>query len=206
VELTYALEDNCGGEILLTAGPQQIRGRLPVTKDWKKYQTLTLGWVQLPVGRISVAMKAGGAVAGGLMNLRTLKLSPVKGWYELFVAGTSRIAANDYAGAKALYFEGLPSVPADLPADAQQRLVYRTGVYNVACLYGVDARDAKDPAARKAALDEAFRYFERACKSGLQERLCACHADGWAHAAQDRDLESLRGDPRYAELAKQYRK
>ena len=205
VELTYALEDRCGGDLLFTAGPQQIRGRLQTTGDWKRFQTVTLGWVSLSAGRAAVAMKAASVLAGGLMNLRALRFVPAKGWLELFQLGTGRIAANDYPGAKAIYLEALPSVPPDPPTDPQQKFVYRVGLYNLACIHSVESKGAKE-AARKAAEESAFRYLDWALKTGFTDRLCACHADAWGHLEQDKDLEPLRGDPRFADLLRKYRR
>jgi hypothetical protein len=63
-------------------------------------------------------------------------------------------------------------------------------------------------AARKEAADQAFKYLDWSLRTGFNRLRCPCHAEtaGIGHMADDKDLDSLRLDPRYPELRKKYSK
>ncbi len=129
-----------------------------------------------------------------------------KKWFDLFVLATQRIQANDYPGAKTIYLEGLAALPEKRPEDIAQRAVYCIGLYNLACIYSVEAATLADKA-RAQALNDAFKYLDWALRSDYGRFRCPCHPNtlGIGHMADDKDLEAVRSDPRYAELAKKYR-
>ncbi|HVE38535.1 MAG TPA: hypothetical protein VNM14_01520 [Planctomycetota bacterium] len=129
-----------------------------------------------------------------------------KNWSELFVQATQRVQANDYPGAKTIYLEGLATLPEKRPEDIAQRAVYCIGLYNLACIYSVDASKLADKA-RAQAVNDAFKYLDWALRSDYGRFRCPCHPQtyGIGHMADDKDLEAVRSDPRYAELTKKYR-
>jgi hypothetical protein len=131
---------------------------------------------------------------------------PARPWSDLFLQATARIQANDYPGAKTLYLEGLATLPEKRPDDITQRAVYCIGLYNLACIYSVEAAALAGPARRRA-VDDAVQHLDRALRSDYGRFRCPCHPQtlGLGHMADDKDLEAVRADPRYAELAKKYR-
>lgn len=76
VELTYACLKDSGGDFTVTAGAAQIKATIVPTGDWKKYQTVTLGTLALTSERVTLAVKALSVKGGGLMNLRSVTLTP----------------------------------------------------------------------------------------------------------------------------------
>ena len=134
------------------------------------------------------------------------KKPPPKKWSDLFLLATARVAANDYPGAKALYLEAVALLPEKRPDDVAQRAVHCIGLYNLACIYGVDAAGLAGQA-RRQAIDDAFKYLDWALRSDYGRFRCPCHPQtfGIGHMAEDKDLQVLRADPRFAELAKKYK-
>ena len=128
-------------------------------------------------------------------------------WSEVFVLATNRIQANDYPGAKALYLEGLATLPPRRPEELQPRALYCIGLYNLACIYAVEAPKLADARARGQALDEAFKYLDWALRSDYGKFRCSCHPQtlGLGHIADDKDMDPLRADPRYAPLLQKHK-
>jgi hypothetical protein len=128
-------------------------------------------------------------------------------WYPRFIEAGELVVSNRYSAAKLVYLEAVKGLPEEPPSEPLTRNVYRTGLYNFACIYSVESAALKDDA-RKQAVDQAFRYLDWALRSGYGERGCKCHPQGggWAHLAADADLNPVRDDPRYAEVLRKYRK
>ena len=76
VEILLACGKDSGGECIVRAGEAEVKAAVPVTGDWKKYQILQVGTLSLPAGRLTLSVKAGSVKGGGLMNLKTLTLTP----------------------------------------------------------------------------------------------------------------------------------
>ena len=76
VELTFACAKDSGGEFTVTAGAAQIKATIVPTGDWKQYQTVALGTLTLSQGRTTLSVKPASVKGGGLMNLKSLTLSP----------------------------------------------------------------------------------------------------------------------------------
>ncbi len=129
-----------------------------------------------------------------------------RGWAECFTLGNTRIAANDYPGAKVLYLEGLATLPAVRPEEIAPRGLYCIGLYNLACIYSVEAAKLTD-AARREAVDGAFKHLDWALRSDYGRFRCPCHPQtaGLGHMGDDRDMDPLRLDPRYGELLRKYK-
>ena len=134
------------------------------------------------------------------------KPPPPKKWADFFAQATKRIQANDYPGAKTLYLEGLPTLPEKRPEDVAQRALYCIGLYNLACIYSVEAVKLTDKA-RSEAVDHAFKYLDWALRSDYGRFRCPCHPQtaGLGHMADDKDMDPIRKDARYAELVKKYK-
>jgi hypothetical protein len=129
-----------------------------------------------------------------------------KAWFDLFIQATNRIQVNDYPGAKKIYLEGLAKAPETRPEDLQQRAVYCIGLYNLACICAMESAKLADPA-RAPSVDAAFKYLDWALRSDYGKFRCPCHPQtlGIGHMGEDKDMEPLRKDARYAELLKKYR-
>jgi len=131
---------------------------------------------------------------------------PPRKWSDCFTLGTSRIQANDYPGAKILYLEGLATLPETRPEDLPQRFLYCVGLYNLACIYSVESAKLTDKA-RSEAVDLAFSTLDRALRGDYGRFRCPCHAQtgGIGHLGDDKDMDPLRKDARFAELIKKYK-
>lgn len=133
--------------------------------------------------------------------------APPRQWSDVFVLATNRIQANDYPGAKTLYLEGLATLPGTRPEEVQPRALYCIGLYNLACIYAVEAPKLADARARSQAIDEAFKYLDWALRSDYGKFRCQCHPQtaGFGHMVDDKDMEPLRADARYAGLIQKYK-
>jgi len=131
---------------------------------------------------------------------------PARNWSECFLLATNRVQANDYPGAKTIYVEGLATLPERRPEDLQQRAVYCIGLYNLACIYAVEAPKLSGQA-RTQAIDDAFKYLDWALRSDYGKFRCPCHPQtlGVGHMGDDKDMDPLRTDARYAALLQKYK-
>ena len=128
-------------------------------------------------------------------------------WAELFVKATQQVQANNYPGAKAIYLEGLAAAfPERRPEDMAQRAVYCIGLYNLACIYSVEVPKLAEKA-RAQAMDDAFKYLDWSLRSDYGRFRCPCHPQtlGLGHMGDDKDMDPIRKDPRYAELLNKYK-
>lgn len=131
---------------------------------------------------------------------------PKKSWSDCFLQATTRIQANDYPGAKVIYLEGLATLPESRPEDVRQRAIYCIGLYNLACIYAVESAKLGDKARIEAA-DLSFKYLDWALRSDYGKFLCPCHPQtaGLGHMGDDKDMDPIRKDARFAELIKKYK-
>jgi len=137
---------------------------------------------------------------------RDEQLAATKKWMDLFTQATNKTGANDYPGAKLIFLEALPLLPETRPEDIAQRAVYCIGLYNLACIYSVEAEKLADKAQRQA-IDEAFKHLERSLRGDYGRFRCPCHPQtlGIGHMGEDKDLILVRKDPRYADLLKKFK-
>ncbi len=77
VEILLACAKDSGGEFLVLAGAGPLKGGVSTTGDWKTYQTVQAGTLVLPQGRVTLSVKAASVKGGGLMNLRSVTLTPL---------------------------------------------------------------------------------------------------------------------------------
>jgi alpha-L-fucosidase len=77
VTLEYALDPaSPGSQYVLTLAGQSLTGTLAVTKGWRDYTTVNLGAIALDKGGNVLMIKPAKKPAIGLMNLRSVTLSP----------------------------------------------------------------------------------------------------------------------------------
>jgi putative membrane-bound dehydrogenase-like protein len=79
VELDYACHATAAGnryEVIL--GESRLTGTVASTGTWESYRRLTIGNVSLPTGRVRVIMKPDGPVKSAMIDLRSIRLIPVK--------------------------------------------------------------------------------------------------------------------------------
>jgi hypothetical protein len=131
--------------------------------------------------------------------------APARNWFECFTLAGAKIQANDYPAAKLLYLEGLPTLPSNPAAEPRYLGLYVAGLYNLACVYAVEAR-ALAGDARKEAVDQAFKHLDASFRSGFARFPCPCHAQtlGLGHMADDKDFEAVRSDPRFDEIRRKH--
>lgn len=79
VELDWALADgNKGNRFAMTAGAMKLEDLVPSTGNWDTYQKKVFGRIKLESGAQSVIFRSAGAINGALIDLRTIRLVPVK--------------------------------------------------------------------------------------------------------------------------------
>jgi putative membrane-bound dehydrogenase-like protein len=80
VTLDFACHDGTAGNVfVLSVGGQQLEGRVPGTGTWETYQQVDVGEVTLPPGRYELVLRPAAAPAGYLMDLRGIRLRPLRG-------------------------------------------------------------------------------------------------------------------------------
>ena len=78
VELTYACAPGHGGDFTVQAGERKLAGAAEPTGGWQNYRTLRLGRMTLPSSRTGVTVRPSGAFRTALMNLKSVRLAPVR--------------------------------------------------------------------------------------------------------------------------------
>jgi alpha-L-fucosidase len=77
VTLEYSLDPaSPGSEYVLTLGGHSLTGKLAVTKGWHDYTKIKAGAIAAPEGRTVLTIKPAKQPAIGLMNLRSITLTP----------------------------------------------------------------------------------------------------------------------------------
>jgi alpha-L-fucosidase len=76
VTLNHALAPGNGGEYRLSLGDQAITGKLTATKGWQDFTRVDAGTITVAKGRNVLKIKPTKAPSGGLMNLRSVTLTP----------------------------------------------------------------------------------------------------------------------------------
>ena len=78
VELTFACPPNAGGEFAVVAGASRITGHTADTGNWQTFRTVKVGTLSVLNDNTSVALRSTGSINHILMNVRSMKLTPVK--------------------------------------------------------------------------------------------------------------------------------
>jgi hypothetical protein len=78
VRIDYACEESVAGNpYQLIVGDTVFEGKVPSTGNWDTYRQLSLGRLTLKPGRYQVVLRPGGAIAGYLMDLKSVRITPV---------------------------------------------------------------------------------------------------------------------------------
>jgi spore coat protein H len=78
IELTYASAQGTGGPFEVVVGDQRIKTKTRSTGGYQNYENLSVGTLTLVPGRTKLTVKPGGDFVFGLMNLRSVKLTPAQ--------------------------------------------------------------------------------------------------------------------------------
>jgi hypothetical protein len=78
--LEYACDNgNAGNTFAIDSEGGTLTGKVPGTGNWDTYRKLNAGVVNLPAGEQRVTMRPEGGIRGGaLIDLKSIKLTPVK--------------------------------------------------------------------------------------------------------------------------------
>jgi len=77
--LDYACADNMqGNRFVLQSGSQQLTWKVEGTGSWANYRGKEIGVLELPEGEVEVVVRSDGAIQGALLDLRSIRLAPVK--------------------------------------------------------------------------------------------------------------------------------
>lgn len=108
---------------------------------------------------------------------KALKINPnyALGYYDLGTIFAKKGNRGEAMVCLEKYLELQPSEDGHMVAWA---------LYSISCLHALEGSK-----------EEALKFFERALKEGLRER---------EHIEKDKDLDTLRGDPRFVRLMKEY--
>jgi putative membrane-bound dehydrogenase-like protein len=79
VHFNYACADNAAGDsFVMTLGERRVSGKVAGTGAWESYRQIQVGEVELPPGQLRVVMRSEGKIRSALIDLRTVRLIPVK--------------------------------------------------------------------------------------------------------------------------------
>ena len=79
VALDYACDrTSAGNELTVSAAGKSLRGKVAASGTWDDYRTWELGTLELPAGEVTLVIRSAGPIQGALIDLRGLKLTPVK--------------------------------------------------------------------------------------------------------------------------------
>jgi hypothetical protein len=79
VELTYSCENIDGGSTyMIGVGPSQVTGRIEGTGTWMDYRTENVGVLNLAAGAQTLGVWATTMPRGAVMNLRQIRLIPIR--------------------------------------------------------------------------------------------------------------------------------
>jgi hypothetical protein len=79
-ELVWSVSDEeAGNEFLLEAGKQKLIGIIDPSGSWETFKSKNIGTIKLKAGRQKIVFKSNKpSVKAGMLDLREIKLSPVK--------------------------------------------------------------------------------------------------------------------------------
>ncbi len=79
VRIDYACDDSvAGNSYQLTVADTVFSGKVPGTGNWDSYKQLTVGRATLKPGRYQAVLKPAGTIAGSLMDLKSVRITPVE--------------------------------------------------------------------------------------------------------------------------------
>jgi tetratricopeptide (TPR) repeat protein len=131
-----------------------------------------------------------------------------KDWKNYLRLASGDHQLKNYAKAKENYLKAEAALPpAEKLIDQERRTVAWALFYNLGCLYAEESKKLEG-AEKTKAVDAAFDFLRKAGERGVFEYHCGCgdrdHKSGRDHWDKDKDLETIRSDPRYAEIIQKY--
>lgn len=78
VEVTYSCAPNAGGEFAVVAAANRVTAHTQTTKDWNTFTTQKVGVLRVLNDHTNLALRSTGSINHVLMNVREVKLTPVK--------------------------------------------------------------------------------------------------------------------------------
>jgi putative membrane-bound dehydrogenase-like protein len=79
VQLDFACEEGAAGNrFVIEAGKSRLEGKVASTGNWDTYQNRQVGVIELAEGEQRLTMRPEGAIRGALIDLRGIRLVPVK--------------------------------------------------------------------------------------------------------------------------------
>jgi hypothetical protein len=80
VRIDYACDDSVAGNSYeLVVGDTVFGGKVPGTGNWDSYRQLSLGRLTLKPGRYQVVLRPTGKIDGYLMDLKSVRITPIPG-------------------------------------------------------------------------------------------------------------------------------
>jgi putative membrane-bound dehydrogenase-like protein len=80
VRIDYACDDSVAGNSYeLVVGDTVFGGKVPGTGNWDSYRQLTLGRATLKPGRYQAVLRPTGKIDGSLMDLKSVRITPIRG-------------------------------------------------------------------------------------------------------------------------------
>ena len=132
----------------------------------------------------------------------------VKDWKKDRRLGESELVLKNHKKAREHFAQAEQNLPAfETLTEDEKRTVAWGLYYNWACSFAEESKKLEG-AEKSKFVDSAFEYLEKSAKAGVLGYRCGerDHATAKDHWDADKDLETIRSDPRYAELIQKYNK
>jgi hypothetical protein len=134
----------------------------------------------------------------------------VKDWLVPLRLGLEELGRKNYAKAKEQLTQAEAWMPKfENPTEEDKRRVAWALYYNFACLHA-EVSKKQEGAEKTKSVDAAFEYLNKSAEAGVLEMRCRCqdtsHQNAKDHWTTDKDLETIRTDPRFEEILKKHGK
>lgn len=132
----------------------------------------------------------------------------VKDWKDFLRLAIADLQLKNYAKAKDNFLKAEAAMPKlESPNDEDKRRVAWILYYNFACLHA-EVSKKQEGAEKSKSVDSAFEYLRKSAEAGVFELPCRCgereHKVARDHWDKDKDLDTIRSDPRYAEIIQKH--
>ena len=77
MEVTYSCAPKAGGDFAVVAAANRVAGTTKTTADWKTFDTQKLANLTVLNDNTTIALRCNGRLDHALMNVRSIRLSPV---------------------------------------------------------------------------------------------------------------------------------
>ena len=135
---------------------------------------------------------------------------PEKSWKDWLRIAVNDLGLKNLAKARESLLKAEAALPpADKILESEKPAVAWSLYYNLACVYAEESKK-QTGADQKKSVDSAFEYLAKSAEAGVFGHPCRCsdtsHKVAKDHWDTDKDLETIRSDPRYAELISKHAK